>query len=601
MKEGGYFSEKIKDRIEQYIFSVPFSIGEIKENFIINTNHFSNLSKEKIISKAIDLNHNGYALEAARCYEHLIKNGVNDYVVFINYGAIMKDLNKFKEAELYTREAILLKPDLAISYYNLCEILTDLSRFKEAEAAIRKAIELNPNYSEAYNILGNLLKHLGLLEEAELSIRQAIKLKPVYPIAYCNLGIILRDIGKLEEAELIIRKGIDLKPDSANAFSILGIILIDKGNLKEAEDVIRKAIEINPNNSEAHYNLVGILIELGRIKEAEILLKAVIKIKPNYPDSYFYLSSIQLLKEDYKSGLENYEFRFNMKNPVIPHSLPEIKRIKDDFFNYNKKILVVTEQGFGDTLQFMRYIPYLRNKGLDISFSAQKKLHSLIKASGIDPNPLTPEQGNITLNGQWTSLLSLPKFLNVNPKNPIITDPYIFSTEKLINKWKNILKAENRPLVGINWQGNKKAEVGSLHIGRSIPLEEFSFIERNNNIRFLSLQKGFGSEQIANCSFKETFIKEQKYIDNIWDFLETAAIIFNCDLIITSDTSVAHLAGGMGKPVWLLLKNIPEWRWGLDGETTFWYPSLRLFRQKERNNWSEVFERVSIELRREIG
>tara|TARA_Y100001968_G_scaffold4327_1_gene3843 strand:+ start:323 stop:2131 length:1809 start_codon:yes stop_codon:yes gene_type:complete len=598
--EGGYYSKRIIDRIEQSIFSVPFSTGEIKEHLTINTNNFSNLSNEQIISHAIDLKHNGYVLEASRCYEYLINRDVNDYVVFINYGAIMQKLNKLKKAELYTRKAILLRPDLPISYYNLCEILIDLSCFQEAEVAIRKAIEINPNYSEAYNILGRLLKNLGRLQEAELSIRQAIKLNPIYTLAFCNLGIILRDIGKLDEAELIIRKAIALKPDSSNALSILGIILIDNGNLNEAENVIQSAIKINPNNIEANHNLVGLLIELGRINEAETLIKGAIKINPNSADSYFHLSSIQLLNEDYKSGLENYEFRFNMNKPVIPHSLPEIKKIKDDFFNYKTKMLVVSEQGFGDTLQFMRYIPYLRNQGFDISFSAQIKLHSLIKASGIDMNPLTPEQGNTTIKGQWISLLSLPKYLNVNSKNPIITDPYIFSTEKLIYKWKNIFKEENRPIVGINWQGDKNAEKGILK-GRSIPLEKFTLIDKNNNVRFLSLQKGFGSEQIAKCSFKERFIKEQKDIDKIWDFLETAAIIFNCDLIITSDTSVAHLAGGMGKRVWLLLKKIPEWRWGLYGETTFWYPSLRLFRQKERNNWSEVIERVSIELRKELG
>ena len=136
--------------------------------------------------------------------------------------------------------------------------------------------------------------------------------------------------------------------------------------------------------------------------------------------------------------------------------------------------------------------------------------------------------------------------------------------------------------------------------GRSLPLEIFSILARNNNLRFLSLQKGFGSEQLDYCSFKDKFVSCQDQIDATWDFLENASIIENCNLIITSDTSIAHLAGGMGKKVWLLLKDIPYWTWGLEGESTFWYPSMRLFRQNKRNNWQNVMETVSSTIKKEI-
>ena len=166
------------------------------------------------------------------------------------------------------------------------------------------------------------------------------------------------------------------------------------------------------------------------------------------------------------------------------------------------------------------------------------------------------------------------------------------SKNELNKKWKKILSKEKRPIVGINWQGNPTVEKDNL-IGRSLPLETFSTIARNNNCKFLSLQKGFGSEQLDHCSFKNKFVECQPQIDTTWDFLENTSIIDNCDLIITSDTSIAHLAGGMGKPTWLLLHHMPDWRWGMEGSSTFWYPSMRLFRQKERHNWQEVMERVS--------
>ena len=343
------------------------------------------------------------------------------------------------------------------------------------------------------------------------------------------------------------------------------------------------------------------MIELGDLQEAEKSLRKAIEINPKFAESYFNLSIVELLKGNYQSGLENYEFRFKTKKPHTTHCQTKIKRVKDEKLSKKEKFLVVSEQGLGDTLQFMRYVPYLRSQGIDLSFSAQEKLHTLIKASGIDQNPLTPTQANTVSKGQWIPLLSLPRYLKVSPDNPIINKPYIHSTDELNQKWKDIFSKEERPIIGINWQGNPDAEKKTMLRGRSLPLETFSNLAKDNNFKFLSLQKGFGSEQLDHCSFKNKFVECQPQIDSTWDFLENAAIIENCDLIITSDTSIAHLAGGMGKKVWLVLSKIPYWTWGLEGESIFWYPSMRLFRQKEKNNWQEVMNRVANQLHIEYG
>ncbi|HJN32691.1 MAG TPA: hypothetical protein QF700_01080 [Prochlorococcus sp.] len=260
----------------------------------------------------------------------------------------------------------------------------------------------------------------------------------------------------------------------------------------------------------------------------------------------------------------------------------------------------MTEQGLGDTLQFLRYAIALRNKGISVSLCAQPKLHNLIKNSGVDPSPLTPQQANEVTECQWIPLLSVPRHLDVSPQNPIITEPYIKTTDKLKAKWADILATEQRPIIGVNWQGNPKIEVTGLR-GRSLALEAFAPITRSSQISFLSLQKGFGSEQLETCSFRDRFVSCQSQVHEASNFLETAAIIDNCDLVITSDTSVAHLAGGLGKTTWLLLHKVPDWRWGLEGETTFWYPSMRLFRQKELGNWDQVLERVAEELQQKFG
>jgi ADP-heptose:LPS heptosyltransferase len=168
-----------------------------------------------------------------------------------------------------------------------------------------------------------------------------------------------------------------------------------------------------------------------------------------------------------------------------------------------------------------------------------------------------------------------------------------------VDAWRNILAIEQRPIIGINWQGNPNTEKEELR-GRSLPLETFAPIANFQNFSLLSLQKGFGSEQLPTCSFRDRFVTCQDQVNEAWDFLETTAIIANCDLVITSDTSVAHLAGGMGKTIWLLLQRVPDWRWGMESDTTFWYPTMRLFRQKELGNWAEVVERVAAELQSHI-
>ena len=168
-------------------------------------------------------------------------------------------------------------------------------------------------------------------------------------------------------------------------------------------------------------------------------------------------------------------------------------------------------------------------------------------------------------------------------RNHIITTPYIKTTEEHLKKWADILSVEKRPIIGINWQGNSDIEKTGLQ-GRSLLLDKFSPIASDVDASLLALQKGFGSEQLQTCTFKNRFVSCQEQVTEAWDFLDTAAIIANCDLVITSDTAVAHLAGGMGKTTWLLLHKVPDWRWGLEGNTTFWYPSLRLFRQRQRGD-----------------
>ncbi len=435
----------------------------------------------------------------------------------------------------------------------------------------------------------------GKLHEAEELCRELIAARPNDHIAYCNLAAVCGMQGRLDEVIDLLRISLRLEPSYPDAHNNIGNALLEMGDLAAAIAAYNTAVELNPSYPDAHSNLGNALLENGDLDGAIAAYNTALQLKPDHPDAHWNSSSALLLCGDYKNGWEQYEWRaFNEASTISPkadqwHGDPPL--------NKNSKLLLVCEQGLGDTLQFMRYAIALRNQGIAVSLCAPPKLHSLVKASGIDPFPLTPEQANQVSEGQWIPLLSVPRHLEVSPDNPIITESYIETTQDLLAKWNGILSAEQRPIIGINWQGNPAQEKRNA-IGRSLPLEIFAPIAAQSNACLLSLQKGFGSEQLESCSFKDRFVSCQDQVNATWDFLETAAIIANCDLVITSDTSVAHLAGGMGKTTWLLLKKVPEWRWGLDGDTSFWYPSMRLFRQSERGNWSEVLERVAQELQR---
>ena len=437
----------------------------------------------------------------------------------------------------------------------------------------------------------------GKHPEAEAIFRELIAAGTNNHIVYVNLAAICGMQSRWGETTLLLKQALRLNPNHPGAYNNLGIALRDKGDLNAAINSYKTALSLKPNYPEAHYNLGNVLKEQGDLNAAINSYKTALSLKPNYPDAHKNLSMAELLIGDYKNGWKRYEYRFQCKKDQNSlHSNPNCSQWKGKPLKAKDQLLLVSEQGLGDTLQFMRYALALKNQGIAVSLCAKTKLHSLIRASGVDPYPVSPEDANKFSKGQWSPLLSVPRYLDVSPGNPIITEPYIKTTNELITKWQYILAGEKRPIIGINWQGNPRVEKTILK-GRSLPLETFAPIAQYPNASLLSLQKDLGSEQLENSSFKDHFVSCQQQINETWDFLETAAIIANCDLVITSDTCVAHLAGGMGKTTWLLLHKVPDWRWGLKEETSFWYPSMRLFRQQDRGHWDEVMEQVLTDLK----
>ena len=258
----------------------------------------NNPSKENLINQAIKFHMQGNIPEATLLYKQLIIEGCGDPSVFSNYGIILRNLGKLKEAEISYRKAIELKPDLAAGHNNLGTVLKDLGKLKEAELSISKATELDPDFAIAHNNLGTVLNDLRKSKDAESSYRKAIELNPEYAEAHNNLGILLNDLGNLKDAESSCRKAIALNPEYAEAHNNLGTVLKNLDKLQEAELSIRKAIELNPNFALAHSNLGGLLKDFGDFKEAEFSIRKAIKLNPSLAIAYFSLSQLKVFDDN---------------------------------------------------------------------------------------------------------------------------------------------------------------------------------------------------------------------------------------------------------------------------------------------------------------
>ena len=525
----------------------------------------------------------------------------NSPEILCNLGDSQRQSGDSKAAKLSYKKAINLDNFNLRAHYNLGLISKEAGDLDDALSSFTTVAKLKPDLAEAHISIGAILHEQGQASAAVASLKKALSYQPNSAQAHSNLGNSLCSLGDFEGAINALQIATSIDPNYAEAHNNLGLALQKTGNLIAAVSSFKTALHLKKRFPEALNNLGLTLQEKGEINNAILSFNAALQLNPCPIEVKSNLAMAQLLHGDYQQGLDNYEFRFSTKtglNALL--NKPKSSQWDGRDLKSGQKLLLISEQGLGDTLHFMRYVTILRRRGLDVNLCAQTKLHSLIRASGIDSSPLSPEEVTESKDANWLPLLSILRHLRVTADDPIINAPYIKTPDSLVTTWKERLSSECRPIIGINWQGNPDHEK-SNSAGRSLPLESFAPVANLDDATLLSLQKGFGSEQLETCTFKQNFVGCQDQINDTWDFLETAAIIANCDLIITSDTSVAHLAGGMGKTTWLLLKNVPEWRWGLKGDTTFWYPSMRLFRQKERGNWNEVMERVTKEVHEYFG
>ncbi len=511
---------------------------------------------------------------------------------FNNLGEAYRSLGRLTEAERCFLQAIHLKPDYFEAYSNLGNTLGNMGRLEEAASSYRHAISIRPEHFGPYNNLGNVLLSLGRLDEALTSLQTSLSICPDYAEGHNNLGNVFMAMDLPEKAEQAYRRAIALKPGFAMPYNNLGKIFIDRGQMKEGLEAYYTAIALQPDYVEAYYNLGTTYQENGELQDAERAFLSALAIDPDHGSSQWNLSLIKLLQGEYDDGWRLYEKRFVGGDRKVFEKMNHILCRLHGYARWqgeplqDRSLLVIAEQGLGDNLMMMRYLTLLvRQAPRQLIVCCEPPLIRLFQNfPGVDRVVSMPELpfGSFDL---YCPTMSLPYLFRTRLDSIPNQVPYITIPEAVKQLWRSRLAAIDGLKVGLVWAG--KGTYAKNRV-RSISLQQFGPLLEIDGPRFFSLQKGDGAGQWMELGWDIV-----DYMDECADLLDTAALVGQLDLVISVDTSVAHLAGALGKTVWLLNRFGSEWRWLLDREDSPWYPTMRIFRQEQQEGWTDVIKRIA--------
>jgi tetratricopeptide (TPR) repeat protein len=507
---------------------------------------------------------------------------------YSNIGLAQRKLKQLDAAIASFDKAIAIKPDYVEAHYNRGLALQELKRLDAAVASYDKAIALYPGFADAHFRRGNALQELKQLDAAVASYDQAIAINSDFAEAHSNRGNALLDLGQLEAAISSFNMALAIKPDFADAYYNLANAQQRLKQLDAAVASYDQAIAINPDFAEAYCNRGNALQELKQLDAAVASYDQAIAIRPDFARAKLNLAFTLLLGGKLEEGLKLYEWRWDataVKAPKHNFSQPlwlGTEPIQD------KTILLHSEQGLGDTIQFCRYAQLVAGLGAEVILEAPTQLMSLLQ--GLEGVTTLVERGTpLPAFDYHCPLLSLPLAF----KTDIPTIPrggnYLRYEAKKAAKWAEKLGNSTNTRVGIVWSGNKE---NANDYKRSVALAQLlSYLPRH--CEYFSLQKEVGTLDQATLQANAWL---RHFGDELTDFADTAAVCGLMDVVISVDTSVAHLSGALGKPTWILLPYCPDWRWLLDRDDSPWYPSVRLYRQESPFEWDAVLARVRSDL-----
>lgn len=503
-----------------------------------------------------------------------------------NLGNLLVESEHWADAEQAFTAALAARPDMFKALTCLAQVQSRLDKLALSEANWRRAAEVDPRNAEIQFQLGTVLHAQGKLQPAVDALRLATLYDPAHSEAHNNLGCAYRALNQTQRAEECFRLAIGAMPNSPQAHYNLGGILYELGQLNEAVASHRRALELKPDDLATRNNLGNLLYEQGHLDESLVHLEQTLTTDPEHSSAHYNRALVWLSQGRMPEGWAEYEWRWRCLDPA-PRRLSE--PLWDGTPQTNKKLLIQAEQGLGDTIQFVRYLPLVRERCPQTIVQIQPALMPLFEQSGIgglvaQTEPLPPIDLQLPL-------ASLPWIFGTTLETIPLDVPYLQASARLVDEWREKLAQYSGLKVGIAWQGSRTYR-GDRY--RSIPLACFAPLGKVPGISLLSLQKGPGVDQIAPLGdVLRVFDLGSEIDERSGPFMDTAAIMKNLDLVITSDTVTAHLAGALRVKVWVALRIGPDWRWLAGREDCPWYPSMRLFRQRIFGEWLPVFAEMA--------
>jgi Flp pilus assembly protein TadD len=453
-------------------------------------------------------------------------------------------------------------------------------RLSEAEQIYRAILARQPENPGALQYLGVISHQKGEMDEAIELISRSIAIAPSAS-AYSNLGNVLKDTGRLDEAVAACRQSIALQPNAAQAHSVLAGALNDKGEFEQAVEEYRRAISLRPNDAEVHSNLGVALEDLGKIDEAISAYRTAISLNPNVTEAHANLALALLALGEFKEGWQEFEWRLRSPRLNLARDFSQPHWNGEDISG--RTLLIYAEGGFGDAIQFVRLVALLRGRAGKIILEFQPELAPLFgDIAGVDT--LIARGDPLPEFDHRVALQSLPGILGIQLGNIPDSVPYVKPPADRVEVWKARVPHDRIKNIGLCWAGS-----GAKRRTREITL--FAPLAQIPGVRFFSLQKGPEANQSPPHGMELI-----NYAPEFKDFADTAAFIQNMDLVVSVDTSIAHLAGALGKPVWVLIPFRADFRWLIGREDSPWYPTMRLFRQPTRGDWGSAIAHLADEL-----
>jgi tetratricopeptide (TPR) repeat protein len=519
--------------------------------------------------------------EALASYDRALAVAPDFSEVLSNRGNVLKTLGRFDDALASYEHALAARPDDAQAHFNRGATLHALKHHDAALASYDRALALRPDHAEALSNRGDVLDALGRPDAALASYDRALAARPDYAEAHSNRGNVLKLLRRFDDALASYDAALRLRPDYAAAFSNRAVTLQALDRLDAALASCARALALEPDSIEALTNRAGVLQELRRFDEALATYDRAAALAPDYVPAQINRALLLLLAGDFGRGWPAYEWRRKLPS-WVERGFTQTEWAGEDITG--KRILLHAEQGFGDTVQFARYAALAAARGAEVVLEVQPPLAPLLGglfgaqviAAGRDALP------HFDLH---CPLLSLPRLLATTLETIPVSAPYIVAPADRIAAWAPRLPRQGLR-VGLAWSGhpgNTKDHERSIPFARLAPLTGVA------GTRFVSLQTDVRATDAD--AFRRSDVLDLR--DGLRDFADTAAVIAQLDLVITVDTAVAHLAGAMGKPVWILLPRVPDFRWLIDRATSPWYPSARLFRKGQTDTWDAVIARVA--------